>query len=45
MFEVTLENGKSIKCTADHRFLTNNGWKKLKDIDYEKDEVICYDPD
>lgn len=45
MFEVILENGKSIKCTANHEFLTNNGWKKLKDIDNEKDEIICYDQD
>lgn len=32
MYEVTLENGNTIKCTMEHIFLTNNGWKVLKDI-------------
>lgn len=39
MFLVTLDNGNKIKCTANHRFLTNHGWKKLKDI--TDDDTIC----
>lgn len=35
MFEVILENGKSIICTENHIFQTTNGWKKLKDIQEE----------
>lgn len=37
MYEVELDNGKKITCTENHIFLTNKGWKKLKDI---KDEEI-----
>lgn len=29
VFRVTLEDGKSIECTADHRFLFDDGWKTL----------------
>lgn len=31
VFEVLLHNGKKIKCTKEHRFLTNNGWMTLED--------------
>ena len=41
MFEVELENGKTIKCTENHRFLTDKGWLKLKDITDEN--IICWD--
>lgn len=41
MYEVTLENGKSIRCTMGHKFVTNNGIKSLKDINYETDEILC----
>lgn len=39
-FEMTLESslsktGKKVKATADHKFLTLNGWKKLCDITVE----------
>lgn len=39
-FEMTLESnlskaGKKIKATADHKFLTQDGWKKLGDITTE----------
>ncbi len=38
IYEVTLESGKKIKCTENHRFLTKSGWKRLKDIK-EKDYI------
>jgi thymidylate synthase (FAD) len=31
VFRVTLEDGKSIECTADHRFLFREGWASLAD--------------
>ena len=33
-----MDNGSVIKCTEDHRFLTNVGWKALKDIG-EDDQI------
>jgi thymidylate synthase (FAD) len=30
VFRMTLEDGKKIECTADHRFLFESGWKTLK---------------
>lgn len=32
MYEVTLEDGKTIQCTLDHKFITNQGAKKLRDL-------------
>lgn len=32
MYEVTLENGTTIQCTLDHKFITNQGTKKLREI-------------
>lgn len=32
VFKVELEDGKSITCSRDHRFLTSNGWKPLHRI-------------
>lgn len=29
MFKVSLSNGSTIKCTANHRFLSENGWVQL----------------
>ncbi|HUU89542.1 MAG TPA: FAD-dependent thymidylate synthase [Candidatus Glassbacteria bacterium] len=31
VFEIHLSDGKSIICSADHKFLFNNGWGSLKD--------------
>lgn len=32
MYEVELESGHIVKCTLNHKFLTDNGWYSLKDI-------------
>lgn len=37
VFEVKTETGKVIVVTSNHKFPTNNGEKKLEDIDIEKD--------
>ena len=42
MFEVELENGKKIQCTLDHKFLTELGWKSLKEIIDLNLEVLSY---
>ena len=39
VYELILENGKKIKATADHRFMTRNGWKRLDLLGGE--EVMC----
>jgi thymidylate synthase (FAD) len=31
IFEITLANGKKLKCTEDHKILTPDGWLPLKD--------------
>ena len=42
MYEVTLEDGTSIKCTLDHIFITNEGPKSLREI-YNKDRGTISD--
>jgi thymidylate synthase (FAD) len=32
VFEVTLEDGKKVRCTENHKILTPLGWKTLKEI-------------
>ena len=32
VYQMTLRTGKKIKITANHQFLTPNGWKKLKEL-------------
>lgn len=32
MYEVELESGKKIQCTLDHKFITNQGTKSLREI-------------
>lgn len=32
VFKMELSSGKEVKATADHRFLTFHGWKKLEEI-------------
>lgn len=38
-YKLTLRFGNSIEATDDHIFLTNNGWKKLKDLNIEHDKI------
>lgn len=39
LFKVTTLSGNTIRATEDHKFFTNHGWKKLKDI-HEEDHVV-----
>lgn len=40
VYEVKLENGKVIKATAEHPFLTERGWVMLKDLRSD-DKIAC----
>lgn len=40
VFEIKLNNGKSVKATADHPILTRRGWVLLKDLRSD-DEIAC----
>ena len=37
VYELVLSNGMRIKATEDHKFLTPEGWKELKDLKVGKD--------
>lgn len=39
VFEIETEDGKKIKATEEHEFLTNNGYKQLKDLK-DGDEIF-----
>lgn len=39
MYNVTLENGNTIRVTAGHKFLTSDGWKSLGEL-REKDIIL-----
>jgi len=36
-----LENGKNIKTTLGHRFLTENNWKECRDLIVGEDKLLC----
>lgn len=40
VFLLTTEDYKQIKATANHEFLTNNGWKRLDEIRIKKDGIL-----
>ena len=40
VYRLVSESGRLVEATADHKFMTSNGWKKLGDIDIEKDKVL-----
>lgn len=37
---IKLSNGKSIRCTPDHKFLTKNGWKTALELKTEKAAIL-----
>lgn len=42
LYEIQLENGNKIQVTLNHKFLTKDGWKMLKDLK-EGDEIFSYE--
>jgi len=40
LFLLELEDGKTIKCTKDHKFMTENGFKKLENLN-NNDKIMC----
>lgn len=40
VFEITLDNGKSVKATGEHPVLTKRGWIAVKDLRGD-DEIAC----
>ena len=42
-FKVTLKNNFNIKVSADHRFYTNAGWIKTKDLNINTHSILCED--
>jgi intein/homing endonuclease len=40
VYEVELADGRTVKATAEHPFLTRRGWVMLKDLK-PTDEIAC----
>jgi len=40
LYQVTLDDGKQLKCSMDHRIFTDNGWMRLKELNIG-DNVAC----
>lgn len=40
VWKIVLENGREIKVTFDHKIMTRNGWRELKDLALD-DEIMC----
>jgi predicted DNA-binding WGR domain protein len=38
--EIFPEKGKQVKCTLNHKFLTEDGWKEAQDLDQTKDKIF-----
>lgn len=48
VFKTTLKTGNEIKCTVDHKILTNKGWKTLKEISNPQltvNNIVTWDKD
>ena len=43
VYRLTTKNGYEIKATADHKFLTDKGWKELQDLKRENKVLIQSD--
>lgn len=41
VYKITLESGRTIEATEDHKFLTNNRWMKISQLN-EGDELLIY---
>jgi very-short-patch-repair endonuclease len=41
LYEITTCLGKKIKATEEHKFLTRNGWKRLKELT-KQDEIMVF---
>lgn len=44
LYLLTLLDGKKIKTTNNHLFLTHNGWKQLKNLSIKKDKIMIDSP-
>ena len=42
-YKLTTDTGDVLKCTKEHKLLTTNGWKTVKEIYHKKLDVIMYD--
>jgi hypothetical protein len=42
-FNITVESGISLECSCSHKILTNNGWKRSKDLDMQRDLIFVKD--
>jgi DNA-directed RNA polymerase beta subunit len=40
MYKIKTLDGTEIIATYDHKFMTNNGWKEVKDIDIKNDKLL-----
>ncbi len=40
VYRLVTESGKYIEATKDHKFMTDNGWKPLGEIDVNRDKVL-----